>query len=165
MDIDRLPWESKVFVIQRKLRCHKRGIVSYTLWRKGLLGRSGFFTLFFHTEICSTNLSEKPSYQKNQVVFHLESPKCLSYKESLDAISKTKRLYLGLIKFFYSFLSNISYPDFCTAKHQLITNSGLLDWRLCSKACETRLIHGNNEKAYWGIKWFFTLFFHTSHIS
>ena len=48
----------------------------------------GFFTLFFHTEICSTNLNEKPSYQKNQVVFHLESPKCFSYKESLDAISK-----------------------------------------------------------------------------
>ena len=67
--------------------------------------------------------------------------------------------------FFYSFLSNVSYPDFWTAKHQLITNSKLLDWRLCNKACETRLIQGNNKKAYWGIKWFFTLFFHTSHIS
>ena len=70
---------------------------------------------------------------------------------------------LMIRKFFYSFLSNVSYPDFCTAKHQLITNSSLLDWRLCNKACETRLIHGNNKKAYWGIKWFFYSFFFPRH--
>ena len=56
MDIDRLPWESKVFVIQRKLRCHKRGIVSYTLWRKGLLGRSGGF---FYSSLSYRNLQYK----------------------------------------------------------------------------------------------------------
>ena len=81
MDIDRLPWESKVFVIQRKLRCHKRGIVSYTLWRKGLLGRSGFFfTLFFHIEICSTNLNEKPFISKVQ---HLSYPVFCTAKNQL----------------------------------------------------------------------------------
>ena len=62
----------KVFVIQRKLRYHKRGIVSYTLWRKGLLGRSGFFLHFSFIQKFAVQIWMKsPSYQKNQVVFHL----------------------------------------------------------------------------------------------
>ena len=89
----------------------------------------------------------------------LESPKCLSYKESLDAISEESWVTLSDEKaywadqgFFFTLLFHIeicstnlnekpfiskvqhlSYPVFCTAKNQLVTtNYSLVDWIYCS---------------------------------
>ena len=112
----------------------------------------------------------------------LESPKCLSYKESLDAISEESWVTLSDEKaywadqgFFYSFLShrNLQYKFEWKALHIKGSTPFISSLLYCKKPAGynqfqfswLNIVHQStwciHEKAYWGISSFFALFFHT----